>query len=1374
MADEVWVDILPGMSKFGPQLAKHATKAASSAGSKAGKDYSQSFEQGADGASDAATRELEAATKRAAGLVQKMSGDVSRARQAQQKSAADLIQAELRAADAVEKFGAESKQAEAASLKLDAARGKSEDATRKFEQAENGLREAQKAAKTTTDQLEASQRKLGEEVKQAPSRWGKFGSALGSAKDKVQDFAGGVGGLVTTMAGAVGGAALFSSAFSDAFELEGATGKLEATLGATPAQAEKYGQAASNLYAGAWGDSIDEVGGAVDAVVSSMEGMSTASQSEIEKVTSYTLDLAKAFDVDVAEAASTAGIMMKQGLASDGVDAMDQITWAMQNIPQALRGEVLPVMSEYSGVFAQLGLDGESAMQLVAGGAEMGAIGMDKVGDSLKEFTIRATDLSSGTKDAYKTLGLDANTMTNDLLAGGDKASTAMEKIVSGLQGIKDPGEQAAASIALFGTPLEDLGTGKIPGFLDAINPANAELSDFGGTAEDMSKKLNDNAATSLETLKRSFSKMLSDGVAPALEPLQTVAEWATNTPGVFTAVGIALGVMAVAWAAVTLAASPWLAIGVGIALVIGGIYLAIKNMGPILDWFKGIWDKVWGGIKDAAGGVADWFSTTVAPKFSGVWDTLSGGVEDLRDKFSTAWDNVKTAFAGTRDFFLGVGQSMGDGAARLRDRFAAAWDNVKTAFAALGGFFKSIYTAAIKPIFDAMGAAASWLWNNALKPAFNFIVAAFKGLGNGFKAIYNGLIKPVFTLFGDIVRWLWNEQVRPRLNWIWGLFLTMANKLVGFWRDRIQPMITAFGAGVRALYARFIQPALNTIVSRWNWLVGKIVGFWTGHIRPMVKAFGDFVKITLPAAVRAGLGWVSDRWSWLAGKVRGFWTDRIRPIIKSFSDFVRVTLPAGVRAGLNWVDDKWQWISGKITGVWTDKIRPTLKKFGDFIKKDVPDMVQRGVELIDRSWRKVANFFRKPINWVINTVWNGGIKGAFDNVAKAVKSSARMGRIKNIPAFEKGGTHRGGMALVGEKGPELISTDTKVHVAPAAKTAAILAARGTDAGPVRAMSNLGPANEDGPVGGIGAWAGKAWDAVKGAAGGVISWVRGGLAKAAESLLKKPLGKVAGFVSKYGQMGELGGGVIDWGVDKVLDWIRGKDEVDNSGGHLYDGPMSSGGINRPSRGRITSKYGMRGGRLHGGIDFATGPRGAPTFAAYDGRVHSIKNFPQGSGRSIQLSHGRNTYTHYGHNDGVYVKPGDMVKAGQRIGTEGLSGRTTGAHVHFEKWVGGLWNRVNPNPLFKYDNGGWMPPGAQLNINKTRQPEAVLTNPQWKTAEDAMRLAQNQRDVVASLVGAEIEIGEDGIARFVDGRIEVKFNEKTRTAKRSAKAKAGAR
>ncbi|MDO4697012.1 MAG: M23 family metallopeptidase [Neisseria sp.] len=112
--------------------------------------------------------------------------------------------------------------------------------------------------------------------------------------------------------------------------------------------------------------------------------------------------------------------------------------------------------------------------------------------------------------------------------------------------------------------------------------------------------------------------------------------------------------------------------------------------------------------------------------------------------------------------------------------------------------------------------------------------------------------------------------------------------------------------------------------------------------------------------------------------------------------------------------------------------------------------------------------------------------------------------------------------------------------------------------------------------------------------------------------------------------------------------------------------------------RISSPYGMRVHpilntvKMHTGIDYAA-PAGTPVYAPADGTM-VFKGWKGGYGYTVVLQHGNGVETLYAHLSGFSPAQG-KVKAGEVIGFVGSSGRSTGAHLHYEVRING--NPVNP-------------------------------------------------------------------------------------------------
>jgi len=112
---------------------------------------------------------------------------------------------------------------------------------------------------------------------------------------------------------------------------------------------------------------------------------------------------------------------------------------------------------------------------------------------------------------------------------------------------------------------------------------------------------------------------------------------------------------------------------------------------------------------------------------------------------------------------------------------------------------------------------------------------------------------------------------------------------------------------------------------------------------------------------------------------------------------------------------------------------------------------------------------------------------------------------------------------------------------------------------------------------------------------------------------------------------------------------------------------------------ITSSFGRRadpivgGSQFHKGIDFEADV-GDPVLAVADGVV-SYSGVRSGYGNVIEIDHGNGYVTRYAHNSRLERRVGELIRAGQEIAKAGSTGRSTGAHVHFEVWERGQY--VNP-------------------------------------------------------------------------------------------------
>lgn len=104
--------------------------------------------------------------------------------------------------------------------------------------------------------------------------------------------------------------------------------------------------------------------------------------------------------------------------------------------------------------------------------------------------------------------------------------------------------------------------------------------------------------------------------------------------------------------------------------------------------------------------------------------------------------------------------------------------------------------------------------------------------------------------------------------------------------------------------------------------------------------------------------------------------------------------------------------------------------------------------------------------------------------------------------------------------------------------------------------------------------------------------------------------------------------------------------------------------------------------MHEGIDFIIGS-GTPVAAAASGVV-VVAEYHHDFGNMIDIDHGDGLISRYAHLSRIDIKPGQMVRRGQRIGLVGSTGRSTGAHLHFEVRMMGM--AQNPAVFLRQGEG----------------------------------------------------------------------------------------
>lgn len=303
-------------------------------------------------------------------------------------------------------------------------------------------------------------------------------------------------------------------AVSGADNMKQAMNQYIASTGKSSDETERYQNILEDIYANNYGEDFMDIANGMATVEKQLGELD---DTKLQEITESAFALRDIFEYDISESTRAAKALI-DNFGIDGQKAMSLIATGAQN-GLDYSGELLDSISEYSVQFAKVGLDADDMFHIFQKGAETGAWNLDKIGDAVKEMSIRVIDGSDTTREGFELLGLDADKMAEKFAAGGESAKEAFKQTIEALAELEDPLAQNTAGINLFGTMWEDLGPEVVTQLSDISEAAYATAEGM----EEITDQKYDDMASVMEEVRRNLELLLiplGEELLPLLELL--------------------------------------------------------------------------------------------------------------------------------------------------------------------------------------------------------------------------------------------------------------------------------------------------------------------------------------------------------------------------------------------------------------------------------------------------------------------------------------------------------------------------------------------------------------------------------------------------------------------------------------------------------------------------------------------------------------------------------------------------------------------------------------------------------------------------------------------------------------------------------------
>lgn len=341
----------------------------------------------------------------------------------------------------------------------------------------------------------------------------EFGQKVSNVGNKIDELGNKTSAVSAGLV--VGGSVLVKNAGT----LEQAVQRYIASTDESIEKTEQYKETIKAISNDNFGDGFEDIADSMAKVKTQIKNIDDI---ELKNATEQAIALRDLYGYDVSESIRAAKALMD----NFEINISDALDFIVQGRKKGLdfSNELLDNINEYSVQFDKLGFSAQDMFNIFKIGADNGAFNLDKIGDAVKEFSIRAIDGSKTTIEGFEKLGFNADEMAQKFASGGEIAKQAFTEVVQKIGNMDDKVEQSLVGVNLFGTMWEDLG----PTVITSLNQMDNGIVQSSGTMQNSIEQLYDSTQRKAEkTLKKinNLTTKFGDKLLPVIDNLIDNAE---------------------------------------------------------------------------------------------------------------------------------------------------------------------------------------------------------------------------------------------------------------------------------------------------------------------------------------------------------------------------------------------------------------------------------------------------------------------------------------------------------------------------------------------------------------------------------------------------------------------------------------------------------------------------------------------------------------------------------------------------------------------------------------------------------------------------------------------------------------------------------